>query len=682
MKERGHVGYARTARCNKDFYLGGGRQWSPEDTEYMEEVVGAKVFEINEVAEAVNTACGYQIHNRMDITYRARNSDANQETADTLSKVAMQISDNVKLPWSETTVFFDGLVQQRGYYDIRLNFDDSMQGEIAVDVLDPTDVIPDPDAKEYDPDKWQDVVVTRWLTYDELEGLYGTEARHKVEDARGTRMSDPDYGLADADDVPRSKFGTDEYGDYYNYDAVMDGGGIPRVRIIDRQHWKLVPTQVVVFPTGDIRSAEGMSTMKMQELRRRGCIFIKRPMRRVRWTVSAGDVLLHDDWSPYKHFTVVPYFPYFLRGETRGLVDWARSPQELLNKMVTKEAQIVSNIANSGLMVEEDSVTNIPEDDLQTEAGKNGVLFVIAKDAKKWPERLKSAEVPQGVDRLVQLASQKIQRTTGNTDALRGDTGRNQSGVGTQSQQFAAQMPMAVPLDNLSRTRNMVAVRFLELVQDFYDNPRIINITKKDPLTGKALSESLYVNWPDDNGNVLNNLTVGEYDVVITEQPAQITWENSQWNQALELKKLGVNISDEVLIQLSNFSNKAEIIEQMKAGQKANPVDEAKVILLQAQAAAAQAKASETTVQALFGAIRTSQIISAVPQTAAMADSIARSAGVKDADGGSYYPSEAEAISAGPPAPPPPENTNPITSGNATRGVGAGSENGQATIEA
>lgn len=661
--------------------MGGGRQWSQGDAEYLEEN-GVRPFELNEIAEAVNTAAGYQIHNRMSIAYRARNSDANQETADTLSKVAMQVSDNVKLPWSETTLFMDGLIQQRGYLDIRLNFDDSMQGEIAVDALDPVDVIPDPDAKDYDPDKWADVTITRWLTYDELEGLYGTKARRKVEDARGQRLSDPDYGIADADDVPRSKFGSDEYGDYYNYDTMVDGGGIPRVRVIDRQHWKLVSTRVVVFPTGDVRIAEGMSQQKMAELRRRGCIFIQRPTRRVRWTVSTCDILLHDDWSPYNHFTIVPFFPYFLRGETRGLVDWAISPQELLNKMVTKEAQIVSNIANSGLMAEEDSITNITEDQLETEAGKNGVVFIISKNAKKWPERLKSAEVPQGVDRLVQLASQKIQRTTGNTDALRGEGGKNQSGVGTQSQQFAAQMPMAVPLDNLSRTRNLVAGRWLELIQAFYDTPRILSITKKDPMTGKPIAESLYLNWPDDNGNVLNNLTVGEYDVVITEQPAQITWENSQWNQAIELRKLGINIPDEVLIQLSNFSNKAEVIEQMKQARQTNPIDEAKAVLLQAQALVAQAKAAETNVQALFGAIRTAQVISAVPQTAGMADSIARSAGVKDADGGAYYPSEAEALSAGPPAPPPPPNTNPVTSGNATRGVGAGSESGEATIEA
>jgi hypothetical protein len=34
-------------------------------------------------------------------------------------------------------------------------------------------------------------------------------------------------------------------------------------------------------------------------------------VRRIRWTVVADNVVLHDDWSPYKHFTVVPYFPYF-----------------------------------------------------------------------------------------------------------------------------------------------------------------------------------------------------------------------------------------------------------------------------------------------------------------------------------------------------------------------------------
>jgi hypothetical protein len=79
-----------------------------------------------------------------------------------------------------------------------------------------------------------------------------------------------------------------------------------------------------------------------------GLHIIKKLVRRIRWTVTADNVVLHDDWSPYKHFTIVPYFPYFRRGVTIGLVENLIDPQELLNKSESQNLHIVNTTANSG----------------------------------------------------------------------------------------------------------------------------------------------------------------------------------------------------------------------------------------------------------------------------------------------------------------------------------------------
>ena len=64
-----------------------------------------------------------------------------------------------------------------------------------------------------------------------------------------------------------------------------------------------------------------------------GLDIITKKMRRVRWTVTADTVVLFDDYSPYDHFTIVPYFPYFRRGKPFGMVRNLLSPQEQLNKI-------------------------------------------------------------------------------------------------------------------------------------------------------------------------------------------------------------------------------------------------------------------------------------------------------------------------------------------------------------
>ena len=45
---------------------------------------------------------------------------------------------------------------------------------------------------------------------------------------------------------------------------------------------------------------------------------LKMPARRIRWTVTAADHVLYDEWSPYRTFTIVPYFPYFRYGYTKA----------------------------------------------------------------------------------------------------------------------------------------------------------------------------------------------------------------------------------------------------------------------------------------------------------------------------------------------------------------------------
>ena len=46
----------------------------------------------NEVADAVNTALGYQVNNRADISFKPRSHNADEVVASTLSRVAMQVA--------------------------------------------------------------------------------------------------------------------------------------------------------------------------------------------------------------------------------------------------------------------------------------------------------------------------------------------------------------------------------------------------------------------------------------------------------------------------------------------------------------------------------------------------------------------------------------------------------------
>ena len=47
-----------------------------------------------------------------------------------------------------------------------------LRGEVRIEQLNPKNVLIDADADEYDPDKWGDVIITKWMSPDQIEMLY------------------------------------------------------------------------------------------------------------------------------------------------------------------------------------------------------------------------------------------------------------------------------------------------------------------------------------------------------------------------------------------------------------------------------------------------------------------------------------------------------------------------------
>lgn len=658
-RDRGHRDYcARARRCER-FYLGGGLQWDAEDLATLR-AQGRPAHEINLIAPSVNAAVGYQINNRMDIAYRPRGRGADEQIATVLSKLAMQVADNNQFRWRETEVFSDGMIQQRGYYDIRMDFDDALMGEIRITTLDPLDVIPDPDAKGYHPDTWSDVLITRWLTLDDIERLFGAGKRRAIE---ALQPEDADWG-EETFEEGRPKFGEAYSG---RYDTRWSEGGQRRVRVVERQAWRLNRQAVALYPTGDLRP------LNDDEAPPPNAVVTKRTLRRVRWTVATYDVVLHDEWSPYPFFTIVPFFPYFRRGQTRGLVDLAISPQEMLNKAVSQYLHILNTTANSGWMVEENSLVNLDVEELEQQGAQTG-LVVEYRLGRPAPIKIPANRIPEGIDRMIERASAQVKETTGITEAFMGLDSPDLSGIAIQSRQHAAQNLIAMPLDNLARTRHLLAERILTLLQRFYRDERVIRITETNPY-GAQTTTPLTINQATPTG-IINDLTIGEYDVVVTEQPLQITWENGQFQQALDLRKAGVAVPDEVVLRYSNLADKEEIAKAMaERGQPVDPTLEAKAKLLAAQAEKAKAEMVNKAVEAQYSAIQTAQTIAVLPQTATLADTLLKSAGYVDRDAPPIVPQIAGPV---PGTPPPMANTHPLTPPNPTRGITAGMETNQA----
>lgn len=663
-RQRGHRTYCHQAQKCERMYLGGGEQWDP-DVKAELEAAGRPAHEWNEIMPALNSAIGYQIHNRMDIGFFPRGGMADDELAKLHNKVAMQVADKNKLHWTETQVFSDGLIEQRGYFDIRMCFDDNIRGDIKIRDLDPLDVLPDPDARTYDPDDgWHDWTFTAWLTYDEIEQYYGKEARLAVE---GFGTNDPAQGDGD-DDVPRNRFGDNLTG--AQFDAYYVEGLVKRARVIDRQYTKFQMSKVLVnLDTAEVKLAETLEPEELAKHLQTGeWIGTKRMMKRIYWLVTTRDTVLFDDASPYPWFTLVPYFAYFRRGKTRGMVDNAISQQEIINKTVSSAVHIVSSTANSGWTVEQNSLTNMTTDDLEDQGAETG-LVIEYKAGSKPPAKIEPNQIPTGVDRMIERALIAVKESTV-PDAMRGTPGQEVSGIAIQSKQFASQQQLAVVLDNLSRTRYLLGKKILWCVQNYKTDYEIFRITETDPTTLAQKTVPLEVNKAKPDGTFWNDLSVGDFDIVITEVPMQITFENSQFQQAIEMRKQGVRIPDQFVVKHSNLADKTDILEAMTAPAQPDPELESKIRLADAQARYAGANAVTKMVEGMFDATTAANLIAQNPAIAPLADQMLKSAGFVDADA----PPIVGAPAPGTPAVDIASNTHPNAPPNANVGMRRGSE--------
>ncbi len=600
LRDNGHLDYVYKARKCEDFFVG--MQWTSEDMSLLKSQK-RPALTINKIISTMSNVMGEQIFNRTEISFVPRNSGASEQVADALSKVYMQISDNNQLPWVRSDVFADGIITGRGFYDLRLDFSDSLRGEVRIEQLNPKNVLIDGDATEYDPDKWGDVIVTKWMSPDQIELLY---SKADAEYLRGKQESYFPYGY-DSIDRDRDRFGTPR-SVVYGAGTELNRNIVRNIRVIERQWRKLdMVKHFVDIKTGDMRqipydwSDEDIGNYLAQNTDQ---AVTKKLIQRVRWTTIADNVVLHDDWSPYKHFTVVPFFPYFRRGRTVGLVENLLGPQEILNKVSSQELHVVNTTANSGWKVKKNALSNMSIAELEMRGAQTGLVLELDDIASA--EKIVPNATPTGLDRISYKAEEHIKTISGISDYQTGNPREDVSAKAVQANRSSGQSNLAKVMDSLQRSDHILARNILDCVQEFYTEERILHITT-DRITREQ--GQVTINQITPEGQIVNDLTLGEYGVVVSNIPERDTFEDSQFDQAVMLRQeAGVQIPDEVIINASRLKDKAEIIKKM-VGDKDSPeaqaaaalkarADEAQVQSLEAEALAKRASADASTAKA------------------------------------------------------------------------------------
>jgi len=560
VRDNGHLDFIDKAETCINFTVG--NQWKAADKEVLSKQ-RRPALTINKILPTINSLLGEHLKHRAEISFRPR-GESNEDLSEVLSKLFDHINYNNNFSTLESEVFREGVITSRGFYDVRLDFDDSMEGEIRITSLNPKNVILDPEAEEYDPDTWSEVFVTKWVTYNDLAILYGKKTAERVYKSSLDQIADGalayDY-IQEAMDgfgqyyLSSTKFQTNTYGTSKIHKAI---------RLIERQYKEIQNREFFVDPqTGDMRAVpDSWDKQQIAEVQQiLGYDIAKKQVERIRWVVVAAGEVLHNEWSPYNHFTVVPYFPILLHGHTVGVVENLLDPQEMLNKVSSQELHVVNTTANSGWKVKHGTLMNMSIEELEQRGAETG-LVIETRDLADI-DKITPNPVPTGLDRLSYKAEEHIKTISNVTDTQLGQDREDVSSKAIGMKQARGSVNYAKLIDNLNYTRKLLARNMLSIVQEYYSEPRVFRVVS-EPMTNKTEEISINQEDPEDpTARIFNDLTLGEYDVIVVSQPAREVQEDNEFEEAVRLRELGVQIPDSTLIEHSRLRRKGEILKQM-----------------------------------------------------------------------------------------------------------------------
>ena len=552
-RDAGHRQFVDAAERYRSYYEGD--QWDENIRKQLEEE-GRPALTINMVLSTINAMLGEYTNRQASLSYKPKHNGT-FDKANVLTKLAQHILDENDYESTEWDAVTDGLITGRGFLDLRLDFEQHMQGDIKITALDPSEVVLDPDAKEYDPDTWTEVIRTFWSTPDEIEVEFGKNKRDEIEGlvSRGSY-----YGY-DSFEFDQNRFGDNHDPSEFHFQDETDRS-VRTVRVVSRQHKEVTKASFFIDPeTGDLSPVPmDWSEERRDSFAKQMGLFIHRkPAQRIRWTVTVDKVVLHDEWSPYDTFTIIPFFPYFQRGRPFGAVENLVGSQDHLNKTTSQELHVINTTANSGWTVEEGTLVNMTEDELTERGAETGLVLVHARGSNP-PQKVQPNQVPTGLEMMSNKSRQFLREISG-LEGVLGIDSPEISGVALEGKNQRANVQLAVPFMNLARTRRILGDKVLELIQRFYTENRLITIVKKAPGHNEEKSEQIEINKPDQFGNIVNDMTLGRYGVSVATQPSRDNFDDVQFAEAMQLRQNGIAVPDHIIVRYSRLADRDEVAE-------------------------------------------------------------------------------------------------------------------------
>ena len=554
----------------EDLKFGGGDQW-PVELQNSRNLESRPVIVVNKVDNYCRQVCNQQRQQRPRIKVHAMNTHDDMVDAQTIQGIVRHIENNSNADHAYDNAFEYAVRMGWGYFRVRTDYvsEDSFEQEIYIDPIDnPFTVYFDPNSVAPDGSDADRCLITTMMPKKEFSKIYPDAAVDG-----GTSFTQRGTGDSQSEWITKEDIRLAEY--FYT-----------------------VREKATLYQLSDGSSTFAENKDFFARLQMAGIVVVdKRPSykKTIKYCkLTANDIIEEGTWAG-KYIPIIPvYGRHIVIGDKRkkfGMIRYAKDPQRMYNFWQTSITEGVALAPKAKWLIAEGQDEGHESDWANANIKSFPLLRYKQTDiegrAAPVPQRLQPEPPQAGIMAAAAGVDDDIKSIMGVFDPAQLKQG-NISGKALNGQQQQVDLTNFDYYDNLTRSISHCGTIILDLLPKIYDTERVMRIIGDD---GKP--ELLTINQRDSVGRVLNDMTVGQYDVVMDTGPGY----NSKRQEAVD-SMMPILAADPSLMQTCGdlvFRNMdwpgADVIADRLAA--ANPlaqIDEHSEVPPQVQMQLAQAK--------------------------------------------------------------------------------------------
>jgi len=489
----------------EDLKFVNGDQW-PVELQNSRNLESRPVLTINKLDTYCRQVTNQQRQQRPRIKVHATNTEADAKVAEVISGVVRHIEVNSNADHAYDNGFDYAVRMGWGFWRVNTKYvrEDSFDQEIYIDPVDnPFTVYWDPNSIAPDGSDAERCLVTTMMPKNVFREQY----------------PDCDYGTS------FTQRGT---GDSQSEWITKED-----IRIAEYFYTVREKATLYHLSDGTMKFADGKDFFQRIELA--GLTVIdERPSfkKTIKWKkMTAIEVIEERDW-PGRYIPVVPvYGRHVVIGNKRqkfGMIRHAKDPQRMYNFWQTSLTESIALAPKAKWIMAEGQDEGHENEWAQANVKSTSYLRYKQRDIDGQPAppptRLQPEPPPAGVITAASVINDDLQAIMGIFDPNQIPTG-NISGKALNGQQQQIDLTNFDYYDNLTRSISHTGKIILDLIPKIYDSQRVMRIIGDD---GKP--DLITLNERTAVGEVMNDVTVGEYDVVMETGPGY----NSKRQEAVD----------------------------------------------------------------------------------------------------------------------------------------------------